>query len=65
MTLFLTFWHMFWHMKTGINNFYKKHPGSMVILNLGSDPLRVWKKIKALFCSDVSSILTRGMMMFC
>ena len=28
----------------GIKNFREKHPGSIIILKLVNDPLRVWKK---------------------
>ena len=33
-----------WHMKNGIKNFRKKHPGSIIILKMVNDPLRVWKE---------------------
>ena len=33
-----------WHMKNGINNFRKKHPGSTIILKMVNDPLRMWKE---------------------
>ena len=33
-----------WHMKNGIKNFREKHPGSIIILKMVNDPLRVWKK---------------------
>ena len=33
-----------WHMKNGIKNFREKHHGSIIILKLVNDPLRVWKK---------------------
>ena len=32
------------HMKNGIKNFHEKHPGSIIILKLVNDPLRVWKE---------------------
>ena len=33
-----------WHMKNGIKNFREKYPGSIIILKMVNDPLRVWKK---------------------
>ena len=33
-----------WHMKNGIKNFREKHPGSIIILKMVNDPLRVWKE---------------------
>ena len=33
-----------WHMKNGIKDFREKHPGSIIILKMVYDPLRVWKK---------------------
>ena len=33
-----------WHMKNGNKNFREKYPGSIIILKLVNDPLRVWKK---------------------
>ena len=33
-----------WHMKNGIKNFPKKHPGSIIILKMANNPLRVWKE---------------------
>ena len=42
-----------WHMKNGIKNFREKHPGSIIILKMVNDPLRVWKKIIASQCFDV------------
>ena len=33
-----------WHMKNGIKKFRKKHPGSIIILKMVNDPLRVWKE---------------------
>ena len=33
-----------WHMKNGIKNVREKHPGSITILKMVNDPLRVWKK---------------------
>ena len=33
-----------WHMKNRIKNFHKKHPGSITILKMVNDPLRVWKE---------------------
>ena len=32
-----------WHMKNGIKNFREKHPGSIIILKMVNDPLRVLK----------------------
>ena len=32
-----------WHMKNGIKNFREKHPGSIIILKMVNDPLRVSK----------------------
>ena len=32
-----------WHMKNGIKNFPEKHPGSIIILKMVNDRLRVWK----------------------
>ena len=32
-----------WHMKNGIKNFHEKHPGSIIILKIVNDPLRLWK----------------------
>ena len=31
-------------MKNGIKNFREKHPGSIIILKMINDPLRVWKE---------------------
>ena len=53
-----------WHMKNGIKNFREKHPGSIIILKMVNDPLRVWKKIIALQCFDVIFVLTKDMIMF-
>ena len=33
-----------WNMKNGIKNLREKHPGSIIILNMVNDPLRVRKK---------------------
>ena len=33
-----------WHMKNGIKNFLERHPGSIIILKMINDPLRVWKE---------------------
>ena len=33
-----------WHIKKGIKNFREKHPGSIIILKMINDPLRVWKE---------------------
>ena len=33
-----------WHIKNGIKNFREKHPGSIMILKMVNDPLRVWKE---------------------
>ena len=30
-------------MKNGIKNFHEKHPGSIIILKIVNDPLRLWK----------------------
>ena len=55
-----------WHMKNGIKNFREKHPGSIIILKMVNDPLRVWKKKIVLSqCFDVISVLTRDMIIFC
>ena len=32
-----------WHMKNEIKNFREKHPGSIIILKMVNNPLRVWK----------------------
>ena len=32
------------HMKNEIKNFCEKHPGSIIILKMVNDPLRVWKE---------------------
>ena len=32
-----------WHSKSGITNFREKHPGSIIILKMVNNPLRVWK----------------------
>ena len=42
-----------WNMKNGIKNLREKHPGSIIILKMVNDPLRVWKKIIASQCFDV------------
>ena len=31
-------------MKNGIKNFREKHPGSIIVLKMVNDPLRVWKE---------------------
>ena len=31
-------------MKSGIKKFREKHPGSIIILKMVNDPLRVWKE---------------------
>ena len=31
-------------MKNGIKKFGEKHPGSIIILKMVNDPLRVWKE---------------------
>ena len=33
-----------WHMKNGIKNFLEKHPGSIIILKMVNDSLRVRKE---------------------
>ena len=33
-----------WHMKNGIKKFREKHPGSIIIFKMVSDPLHVWKE---------------------
>ena len=33
-----------WHLKNKIKNFREKHPGSIIILKMVNDPLRVWKE---------------------
>ena len=33
-----------WHMKNEIKNFRKNHPGSIIILKMVNDPLRLWKE---------------------
>ena len=33
-----------WDMKNEIRNFSKKHPGSIIILEMVNDPFRVWKE---------------------
>ena len=33
-----------WHMKNEIKNFRKSHPGSIFILKMVNDPLRLWKE---------------------
>ena len=43
-------------MKNGIKNFREKHPGSIIILKMVNDPLRVWKKIIASQYFDVFHI---------
>ena len=52
-----------WNMKNGINNFHENHPGSIIILKTVNDPLRVWEKIKALHCFDVTSILSKDIIL--
>ena len=33
-----------WHMKNVIKKFYEEYPGSIIILKMVNDPLRVWKE---------------------
>ena len=33
-----------WHLKNEIKKFLEKHPGSIIILKMVNDSLRVWKK---------------------
>ena len=33
-----------WHMKNGIKKFREKHPGSIIILKMVNDLLRMWKE---------------------
>ena len=33
-----------WHIKNGIKKFREKDPGSIIILKMVNDPLRVWKE---------------------
>ena len=33
-----------WYVENGIKNFREKHPGSIIILKMVKDPLRVWKE---------------------
>ena len=49
-------------MKNGIKNFRKKHPGSIIILKMVNDPLRVWKENR---CFDVIFVLTKDIIIFC
>ena len=32
-----------WHMENDIKNYREKYPGSIIILKMVNDPLRVWK----------------------
>ena len=54
-----------WHMKNGIKNFREKHHGSIIILKMINDPLRVWKKIIVSQFFDGISALTKDMIIFC
>ena len=52
-------------MKNVIKNFRGKHPGSIIILKMINDPLRVWKKIIVSQFFDGISALTKDMIIFC
>ena len=54
-----------WNMKNGIKDLREKHPGSIIILKMVNDPLRVRKKIIASQYFDVISVLIKEMIIFC
>ena len=54
-----------WNMKNGIKNLREKHPGSIIILKMVNDPLRVRKKVIASQYFDVISVLIKEMIIFC
>ena len=53
-------WRYPWHMKNGIKNFRKKHPGSIIILKMVNDPLRVWKENHSITMSRCYSRISKG-----
>ena len=53
-----------WYIKNGIKNFHEKHPRSIIILQMVNSHLCVLKKIIALQCFDVISVLTKDMIIF-
>ena len=54
-----------WYIKNGIKNFREKHPRSTIFLKMVNSHLCVLKKIIALQCFDVISVLTKDMIIFC
>ena len=54
-----------WHIKNGIKDFREKHPGSIIMLKMVNDPLRVWKEnhsITMFRCYfDITNILTTSL----
>ena len=54
-----------WRMKNGINNFREKHPGSIIILKMVNDPLRIRKENLSITFLDVTSVYTKGIIIFC
>ena len=58
--------HLFpWHIKIGIKDFCEKHHGSIIIPEMVNDALRCGKKVIASQCFDATSVLTKGMIIFC
>ena len=54
-----------WHMKNGIKNFREKHPGSIIILKMVNDPLRVRKKNHSITILRCYFRINKGMIIFC
>ena len=49
-----------WHMKNGINNFPEKHHGSIIILKMVNDPLRVWKENQTITLFRCYFLINKG-----
>ena len=47
-------------MKDGIKKFREKHPGSIIILKMVNDPLRVWKENHSITMLRCYFRITRG-----
>ena len=47
-------------MKNGIKKFHEKHPGSITILKMVNDPLRVWKKNPSITIFRCYSRINKG-----
>ena len=53
------------HMKNGINNFRKKHPGSIVIFKMVNDSWLAWKENQSITLFQCFFHITNGIIIFC